>query len=157
MIITQREWKKSSGVQVAVVAPKSVRVLSFDGDIPEYNPRTVLVVFPSERSICWDELPPSDLHEVERVILVDSGWERTGPILKHPNLEGLRHVRIRSPPARSCFWRWHIKGEGHICTAEATYFVLKEFELASGRVSDGGKLEEILFLFALMHDRIKVS
>lgn len=45
-------------------------------------------------------------------------WVNTGNVVNHPNLRGLRHVRIRDPPAISRFWRWHSEGKGHICTAE---------------------------------------
>lgn len=38
----------------------------------------------------------------------------------------------------------------------ATYLVLKDFEEATGLVTQGGRLEDILFLFALVASRIKV-
>lgn len=38
----------------------------------------------------------------------------------------------------------------------ATYLVLKDFEEATGLATQGGRLEDILFLFALVHSRIKV-
>ncbi|CAM9221541.1 unnamed protein product [Discosporangium mesarthrocarpum] len=157
IIITGKERKKSSGVQVGVMAPNSVQLVPFEGDIPDYDPATTFVVFPSHESVCWDELKPEDLQSAKGLILVDSRWERTGPILNHPKLSGLRHIRIRHPPKQSRFWRWHLRGEGHICTAEATYFVLKEFEQASGLTTSGGRLEDILFMFAMMHDRIRVA
>lgn len=40
--------------------------------------------------------------------------------------------------------------------AAATYLVLKDFEEASGTLTEGGRLEDILFLFALVSSRIKV-
>ena len=42
--------------------------------------------------------------------------------MRHPQLKGLRHVRVRDPPTRSRFWRWHSEGEGCICTAEGECF-----------------------------------
>ena len=48
-------------------------------------------------------------------------WVQTGTVMGHPRLKGLRHVRIDNPPTVSRFWRWHIEGEGHICTAEGTH------------------------------------
>lgn len=39
----------------------------------------------------------------------------------------------------------------------ATYFALKEFEAVAGVSTEGGRLEDVIFLFALMHSRIKVQ
>ncbi|CAM9253899.1 unnamed protein product [Sphacelaria rigidula] len=158
MIVTHQERRRSSGIHVAVVAPQSVRVVPFgnsDDDLPQYNPGSDLVVFPSKDSACWDELSKEELAAARRIILVDSRWENTSAVVNHPKLKGLRHVRIRAPPPCSRFWRWHISGEGHICTAEATYFALKEFEAVAGVSTEGGRLEDVIFLFALMHSRIK--
>lgn len=43
-----------------------------------------------------------------------------------------------------------------LCCWAATYLVLKDFEEASGVYTEGGRLEDILFLFALMSSKIKV-
>ncbi|CBN79212.1 conserved unknown protein [Ectocarpus siliculosus] len=163
VVVTAEERRRSSGVHVAVMAPQSVRVVSFEGsggdDLSScsYRPESDFVVFPSAASVCWSELSEEDLARVRRVILIDSRWVNTGAVVGHPKLKGLRHVRIREPPAVSQFWRWHTEGEGHICTAEATYLVLKDFEEATGLVTRGGRLEDILFLFALMGSRIKAA
>ncbi|CAM9497129.1 unnamed protein product, partial [Laminaria digitata] len=131
------------------------------GSLPNYDPECDLVVFPSEGSVCWSELLPEQLAAVRRIILIDSRrgkrgvWANTGSVVRHPQLKGLRHVRVRNPPTRSRFWRWHSEGEGCICTAEATYLVLKEFEETSGVRTEGGRLEDILFLFSLVSSRIQ--
>eukprot|EP00904_Undaria_pinnatifida_P007019 jgi/Undpi1/3447/HiC_scaffold_16.g06819.m1 len=158
ILVTAEERRRSSGVQIAVVAPQSVRMVPFEeaeGNLPSYDPECDLVVFPSEGSVCWSDLPPEDLAAARRIILIDSRWANTGTVVRHPQLKGLRHVRVRNPPTRSRFWRWHAEGEGCICTAEATYLVLKEFEEASGVRTVGGRLEDILFLFALVSSRIQ--
>lgn len=48
-------------------------------------------------------------------------WVKAGTVVGHPGLRGLRHIRIDNPPTVSRFWRWHIEGEGHICTAEGVH------------------------------------
>ncbi|CAM9518336.1 unnamed protein product, partial [Hapterophycus canaliculatus] len=162
MLVTAEERKRSSGVQIAVVAPESVRVVQFEeteDGLPTYQPECDFVVFPSKTSVCWSDLPEEELAAARRIILIDSRqvgkWVNTGVVIGHPKLKGLRHIRICDPPARSRFWRWHIEGEGHICTAEATYLVLKDFEEATGLATQGGRVEDILFLFALVGSRIK--
>lgn len=158
ILVTSEERRRSSGVHIAVVAPQSVRMVPFDEaerSLPNYDPESDLVVFPSEGSVCWSELPREELAAVRRIILIDSRWTSTGSVVRHPQLKGLRHVRVRNPPSRSRFWRWHSEGEGCICTAEATYLVLKEFEEESGVRTEGGRLEEILFLFALVSSIIQ--
>ena len=44
----------------------------------------------------------------------------------------------------------------HFSFLAATYLVLKDFEEATGLVTQGGRLEDILFLFALVSATIKV-
>lgn len=60
---------------IASSEKQSVRVIAFDeseGSLPEYRPRTDLVVFPSEHSVCWTDMSPDELAAVRRVVLVDS-------------------------------------------------------------------------------------
>eukprot|EP00903_Cladosiphon_okamuranus_P006630 g6475.t1 len=158
ILVTAQERKRSSGIHIAVAAPQSVRVVPFEeaeDGLPSYEPEHDLVVFPSETSACWSELSQEELAAARRIILIDSRWVQTGTVIGHPRLKGLRHIRIDNPPTASRFWRWHMEGEGHICTAEATYLVLKDFEEATGLVTQGGRLEDILFLFALVSATIK--
>lgn len=45
-----------------------------DDDLPQYNPGSDLVVFPSKDSACWDELSKEELAAARRIILVDSRY-----------------------------------------------------------------------------------
>lgn len=54
---------------------QSVRMVPFDEaerSLPNYDPESDLVVFPSEGSVCWSELPREELAAVRRIILIDS-------------------------------------------------------------------------------------
>lgn len=54
---------------------QSVRVVPFEeaeDGLPCYEPEHDLVVFPSETSVCWSDLPEGELAAARRIILIDS-------------------------------------------------------------------------------------
>lgn len=144
--------KKSTAIQVGVVAASSVRVWdSWAGDLDaleaaKWNVDKTLVLFPSEDAVTLDELSPAELAAVERVVLLDSRWNNTTRVLEHPGVRRLtRRVKLKDPPKESLCWRYHSKGEGLLSSAEALYFLLKDFERLTGKkakqVKAGGRRE----------------
>ena len=71
-------------------------------------------------------------------------------MLEHPAIARLvRKVQLREPPSESRFWRYHSKGEGHLSSVEALYYLLKEYEALTGKRTEGGSLEGLFYLFRL--------
>ena len=77
-------------------------------------------------------------------------------VLETPPLQRLRKVKLKAPPALSRFWRYHSEGEGHLSSLEALYYMLQEYQAASGKTMTEGRLEDIFFLFRLQLRMIKV-
>ncbi|CAM9358439.1 unnamed protein product [Phaeothamnion confervicola] len=132
-VLLEEERKRSTGLQVAVLAPDSARVLEWPEDIPigEYGAETV-VLYPSDSSVTWGALRPEELAAVRRILLLDCRWQRGRAIANSPKLAGVRHIRIEQPPEHSRFWRWHSSGPGCLSSLEACYCILKEYQLATG-------------------------
>ena len=153
--------KKSTAIQVGVVAAESVRVWDWwAGDLEAMGKEAwdvdrTLVLFPSQGATTLDALSPADLAGLERVVLLDSRWNNTTKVLEHPGLARLtRRVKLKDPPSESKCWRYHSKGEGHLSSAEALYYLLKEYEGLTGQHALGADgqavaLEEMLYLFRL--------
>ena len=86
---------------------QSVRMVPFEeaeGSLPSYDPECDLVVFPSEGSVCWSDLPPEDLAAVRRIILIDSrrgsisyrGWLGGGRVVYFVGGRCFVHTLCRS-------------------------------------------------------------
>jgi hypothetical protein len=137
-----------------------------------------LVLFPSKDAVTLDELSQADLASIERVVLLDSRWNNTTKVLEHPGITRLtKRVKLKDPPKESLCWRYHSKGEGLLSSAEALYFLLKDYERltgkgtkrVNGRADGGGRdeereeeeetapLEEVMHLFRLNVNIIKGS
>lgn len=127
--------------------------------IPAYDPKAAVVLFPDDGSVPLSEVPGSvefGPTESLTLIVIDAPWRRAQVLRKHPHLAPLRSVRLSKPPA-SRFWRYHAEGPGCVSTIEALAAAVAELEEAGARGSAGevaggaaGAAEEqpLLFFFA---------
>mmetsp|Transcript_68904 Transcript_68904/g.138534 ORF Transcript_68904/g.138534 Transcript_68904/m.138534 type:complete len:414 (-) Transcript_68904:97-1338(-) len=156
-VILRDEPSKSTGIYAAVMAPQSTRVVRYPEDLEdssvgaedtktssnnvagestrdrpeiEYDPRTTVILYPSERSVTMGEIPVAELAQLRKVLVVDTTWQKTGGVLLHRKLRHLRHIRLANPPEESLFWRYHNQGAGRVSTIEALVLVLSEFRAA---------------------------
>jgi len=183
-IVLADNRKKSTAIQVGVVASSSIRVWdSWTGGLEalereNWDVEKTLVLFPSKDAITLDELPVADLASIERVVVLDSRWNNTTKVLEHPGITRLtKRVKLKDPPKESLCWRYHSKGEGLLSSAEALYFLLKDYVGLTGKgakrlndKADGSgreeeredkeetaPLEEMMYLFRLNVNVIKGS
>ena len=167
-IMLREERRKSTGLHAKVLAPEHVDIYSPDDAIPEFNPATTVVAFPSAQSTTWAEM--ENLDKVETLLLLCCPWQQYHRLLELPQLSGLRHVRIAKVPQASEFWRVPTKDEGHLSTIEALARLVEEYEeatTASSACSSSAAAEQppgpaqqqqrspLLFLFDLIREKIK--
>lgn len=116
-------------------------------EIPEYDPRTTVVLFPDEGSVTYGEAlsqgvvaPPADA----TLVIIDAPWRRAQTLRKHPRLAHLRSVRLHQPPP-SHFWRYHAEGAGCVSTIEALAAFARELRPCDS--AEGACLEDPLLFF----------
>lgn len=146
--------KKATSIHAKVLAPAQVRIVDLftndastnrtlsrrgggvEGDqstavirdIPEYDPRTTLVLFPDDSSITFQQAAEeNEEHFLEgaTLIVIDAPWRRAQTLRRHPRLAHLRSVRLGKPPP-SRFWRYHSEGAGCVSTIEALAACVQE-------------------------------
>lgn len=97
-------------------------------------------------------------------ILLDSSWHNVEKMLVHPVLNSLPRLKLSG--RNTLFWRHHGRGgredqgisRQHLCTAEATFWVLREAEMASsGEASDlpNSKFLAVLYFFLQQYRKIQ--
>ena len=118
-IIFKDQQAKSTGIHAKVLCPDDVRVVNFPDELPDYDPDTTVIGYPSEQALTLWDMAPSELATVRRVLLIDSAWKKSRGIVQHPKLRQLRHVKLHAPPRESRFWRYHGAGDGCVSTVEA--------------------------------------
>lgn len=171
--------KKATSMHAKVLAPSQVRLIDLfsndsnsnrtltrcgevpDGgvdlaatvrEIPKYDPKATVLLFPDEDSCIYDadSSATNELRPLEEltIVIIDAPWRRAQALRKHPSLAGLKSVRIRTPP-ESRFWRYHSEGAGCISTIEAlTAFVQEvESDTAATSVDCGSNEHPLLFFF----------
>lgn len=126
-IISTDKPSKSTAVHARVLAPTHVTVFQGMHDLPAYDVRTAVVLFPSEDSCTMFDLAAPE--EVRTLVLVDSTWSTTFSVLNDPRVRPLRRVRLAHPPD-SRFWRWHSRGDACLSTIEASACALDELRRA---------------------------
>ena len=89
-IMLREERRKSTGLHAKVLAPEHVDIYSPDDTIPEFNPATTVVAFPSAQSTTWAEL--DDVEQIDNLLLLCCPWQQYHRLLELPQLSGLRHV-----------------------------------------------------------------
>lgn len=155
--------KKSTGIHAKVLAPGQVRLVDLftkDGsssrtpsrcgeavrEVPDYDERNAVVLFPDEGALTLEELVTTDSFAAIKavtVIAIDSPWRRAQVLRRLPQLQQLRSVRLQKPPP-SRFWRYHAEGPGCVSTIEA----LAAFSREAQGSPDLGLEDPLLFLFA---------
>lgn len=119
--------------------------------VPSYPTESTFVLFPSKNSVPISSVANS----IERLIILDVKWSRSGIVQLDPSLSTLTAVHLEFPPAKSQFWRWHDGGDGMLSTMEAIYFASVELSLAlewPKKKSDS--IINIMWLFALQRQAI---
>jgi len=122
-VVLRDDPTKATGVHAAVLAPGSVRVRRFPGDLDRllkssgghgsrhhersscdaststasgdggFPAGSTVVLFPSECAVSAAALPLAELAALRTVVVVDSKWQKTGGVLAHPALQHLRRVK----------------------------------------------------------------
>jgi hypothetical protein len=178
-IIIADNRKKSTAIQVGVLATESVRVWdTWTGGLEElaaepWEVDETLVLFPSQDAVTLNDMSLEELAVIKRVVVLDSRWNNTTTVLDHPGVRRLtKRVKLKNPPQESLCWRYHSEGEGLLSSAEALYYFFKDYEWlthrrvkavhsvteSSGQNEDGEvMLEEIMHIFRLNINVIKES
>jgi hypothetical protein len=118
--------------------------------IPSYSSETTIspstfVLFPSKTSVPLFSVA----EKIEKLIVLDVKWTRSGIIQLDSSLSALPAVHLEYPPKQSHFWRWHNRGEGMLSTMEAIYFAAVEVSVARGWSKEKReKIISIMWLFA---------
>lgn len=128
--------KKSSSIHAKVLAPADTEICQFPDEIPNFDPATTVVLFPSEGAKILSEF--EHLEAIRNVVVIDSTWQKTGRVLLHPHLQSLPHVKLANPPEESRFWRFHSLGSGCVSTIEAIQYFVNDFAEVAGRHGSGG-------------------
>src|SRR3546814_7271954 len=121
-------------------------------DLPPFDAATTLVLFPSAQASFIDEV--EGLEAYSSIVLVDCRWT-TLRAANDPQLQRLKHVKLRHVPEQSVFWRYHSAGDGCVSSIEALYYAFKEILQVTGKTVTGGVLEDLLYIFALKADTIR--
>jgi hypothetical protein len=123
-------------------------------DIPEYDPKDTVLLFPSANAVDITEY--KDLAAVRRVVVVDSQWQKTNGIIGHKNLARLPCVVISK--RSTYFWRYQPKdmGDDFLATIEAIYYCYRDLicTLNPGKPYDGS-VDNLLFFYSHMYKTIQ--
>ena len=115
-----------------------------DGGLPDYDPETTVLVFPSDDAQTFPSMSPADVGKVRKIVLIDTTWQRAGHILSSPKLKGLPRVKLHAPPPVGRFWRVPTEGVGLLSTIEALHLILKDYTGANptAAAAEGAAAEE---------------
>lgn len=119
----QESIRKSTGIHACVLAPRQCRIVAFPSQVPDYDPDSTVLLFPSPAAVYLDD-PSLDFSTIKKVILIESTWQKANTVAAHPNFANLRHVRIRDRV--STFWRYQELGSQFLSTLEATFYLCVE-------------------------------
>eukprot|EP00128_Syssomonas_multiformis_P013923 Colp12_sorted_trinity150504_noHs@12529 len=143
---------KSTAIHARVLAPNDVTIYDYPGDIPEYpdDGKTVLL-FPSKDAVDLSEIDP---RTVERVVFIDSTWQQAGGVLRAPQLQHLKRVRIRVERTR--FWRVQNLDPFNLATVEAIYYLYRHYaeDFECGGNYDG-RYDDLLYYFIYLYNKIQ--
>ena len=88
-----------------------------------------------------------------RVVFIDSTWNQTARILKHPNIKNLKKIQIDD--RETVFWRYQTgKSKKHLATIEAIYYFLVDFHIKVLGKMYNGEYDQLLFLYKFMYGKI---
>lgn len=121
-------------------------------NVPEYDPSDTVLLFPSADAVDISVYPK--LSEIQRVVVVDSQWQKTNGIISHPNLAKLPCVVISKQ--NTFFWRYQDVGEECLATIEAIYYFFKQYSIAKNPdVEYDGKCDDLLFFYSHIYKTIQ--
>ena len=165
---------KSTSAHAKVICPSDVRIFTCP-DVPDYKSSSnvegelVLLVYPGKDAQTLDDRLPNlnalktkrlsvedDTEMVipnVRVVFVDSTWNQTARILKHPRIKNLPKVKIDD--RETIFWRYQTgKSKQHLATIEAIYYFLVDYHTKVLGKCYGGEYDQLLFLYKFMYGKI---
>ena len=88
-----------------------------------------------------------------RVVFIDSTWNQTARILKHPRIKDLRKLQIDD--RETVFWRYQTgKSKKHLATIEAIYYFLVDYHVKVLGKRYNGEYDQLLFLYKFMYGKI---
>eukprot|EP01086_Lenisia_limosa_P001562 TRINITY_DN13082_c0_g1_i1.p1 TRINITY_DN13082_c0_g1~~TRINITY_DN13082_c0_g1_i1.p1 ORF type:complete len:253 (+),score=16.71 TRINITY_DN13082_c0_g1_i1:58-816(+) len=131
---------KATSIHAKVLAPEDVSVHS-NLEIPEFDPETTVLLFPSEDAQSLDEL---DFDKVANVVFIESTWQTCGGILQNPSVEGIPRVKI--PNRETLFWRHQNFGPSFLSTIEAIFYFVQDF-IRSKTGAYTGEVDDLLYFF----------
>ena len=150
---------KSTGVHAPILS--EARLISYTEDVvlPEYDPSSTVLLFPSDRSTSLKELG-SKLAGVRMAIIVDCTWSQAHGILSDERLRSLPHVHIEAE--KTLFWRYQKgKTEDHLATIEAVYFFCRQFHealhasSAAGWAAYSGQYDDMLYYYSYQYELVQ--
>lgn len=147
--------QKSTALHARILAPDDTTLVEYPAEAAAcaYGAETVLL-YPSPASVAVADMPDELVARVERVVVIDSQWQKTGGMLAHPALKGLQHVRIQG--ARTAFWRHQSHGPEYLSTIEALYWFMREFWARKHAPrSYQGELDNLLWYFAFNYSVVQ--
>ena len=131
---------KATTLPASIVSPQ-VSIHEYP-NVPELDPATTVVLYPSEHAVSLSAL---DISTVKQVVFIDSTWQQSKAISKDPRVTGFRHVKIEKK--ESLFWRFQDKDPSYLATVEAIYYFVREVvALRNGGYS--GEVDDLLAYYA---------
>lgn len=77
---------KSTGIQGCILAPECINLYKFPDTIPQYSSNDTVILYPSPDAKPIESL---DLTKLRRVIVIESTWQKSQSVLRHPNVRCL--------------------------------------------------------------------
>ncbi len=145
---------KSTALQAQVLAGHNGKVRTIDSEaIPDdYDPRTTMLVFPSDSSVETKNLP--GLKNITKIVVIEATWIKAGGVLRKPQLQNLKRIHLKN--YQTMFWRYQKFGAQFLATIEAIYYAIRErFEGIHGEPAYHGQFDNLLYLYASQLKRIK--
>lgn len=142
---------KSTAVHATILAPSQSVMHEFP-HIPQYDPETTLLLFPTPESTPVSEL--TDVEKFSKLVVVDSTWFQCNQVVRDPRLAHLKCVRF--PTYRTRFWRYQSNVDNtHLATIEAIYYFQRHFYERKHGGAYKGEVDDLLFFFALQSHIIR--
>ncbi|KAH3762935.1 fibroblast growth factor 7 [Pelomyxa schiedti] len=145
---------KSTAVHAKLLAPTQVSIIDYP-NVPDYSLSDHLLLYPSKTSVSLNELSLEDLRQVRKLVVIDSQWHKANAVLRHPNLQKLRCVKIVT--SKTLFWRYQQHGDEFLATIEAIYQFMREHFEASQSSPYAGAYDNLLFYYSFFYNLIQTA
>ena len=133
---------KATGVHAAVLYPSNVTITHYP-NLPELDPTSSVLLFPSDDSIPLVEMDINDIKKIKTFVFIDSTWQQARSIWSQPSIMELPKISITEQNTK--FWRYQSLGPHCLSTIEAIYYTCKEYISKFGPYN--GEVDNLLFLF----------